>query len=97
MARRKFKLRQLSIFCFPDDINMYWVLFKEIVDKLHSEGFNSIDENWWRSRYYDTIICPNHTRNKKGFLFEEQASKAWKFIWNENYTYITQKAIKNNI
>lgn len=87
---RKKVFYQLNIFDFPTDIEIFWSEFKPEVEKLKKKGFNSICETWWRSRYYESVICSNHSRNKNGFNYEKEAEKAWKFIWNEKHIYLTK-------
>lgn len=84
MASRKHKPVQLDLFTTPsvDFENQVWEHFEKEVQKLHNDGFKSRCQTWWRSRFYETIICPNHQRNKKGFEFEQKAAQCWKFIWD---------------
>lgn len=85
---RKPKPKQLTIFdqinhhiadSFADEI---WAEFEPTVIALIKElGIKSC-EAWWRSRYWETIICPKHARNKKGYEFEKVANSCWGEILN---------------
>jgi len=82
--QRKKKSVQLDLFKVPEiGFEQYiWNQFEKEVNQLHADGFYSIDETWWRSRFYETISYPNHKRNKKGFDFEQKANQCWIFLWN---------------
>lgn len=64
----------------------FWIEFQPVVRAMAKQGLRSICHDWWRSRYYESVICPNHAANKKGFEYQQQATNAWKFIWN-NYRH----------
>lgn len=83
---KKRKKYQLNLF---DSIEIsfeetVWKEFKIIVEKLKKSGFKSISEDWWRSRYYENLVCPGHSKNKKGFQYQNKVNKTWFFIW-ENH------------
>lgn len=82
---------QLSIFDVITEFNEdhFWNEFKVVVNKLKKDGFRSIDECWWRSRYYDHVECPNSAQNKNGFEYQNAAAINWKFIWNKHKIEIT--------
>lgn len=67
----------------------FFEIFKTKIDKLKNEGFSSLDIDWWRSRYYETVICPGHQRHNKGFEHEQLAHKAWTYIWKNYRSYMT--------
>lgn len=94
MKRLKYYEKDLQLTIFEPEQSfedMIWDEFKKEVDTLHKKGFKSLCFEWWRSRFYETIVCPGHSRNKKGFEFEHKANKAWKFIWNRYKKYMTVK------
>ncbi len=92
--RVKYYAKDIQLTIFEPNQNfedVIWNEFKSKVDELHQKGFRSICYEWWRSRYYETIICPNHSKNKKGFEFEQKASNIWKFIWSSYKSYMCKK------
>lgn len=87
------KIKQLSLFDVVEISveNEFWEIFKKIVEKLKKEGCRSIDETWWRSRYYEYVACPGHSPNKKGFEYQDKAFKSWKFIWTNHQLEIIKR------
>ena len=81
------KPRQLTIFdqitfqiqdCYSDGL---WAEFEPKVDKLIEQFGKKKCPIWWRSRYHEEIICPKHSRNKRGYEFEKIATKCWEEIF----------------
>lgn len=87
----KKKIIQLTIFqtVTTSDEVLFWKQFKVVVDKLKQQGFRSICQNWWRSRYSEYIEVPGNSPNKNGYEYQKRAALAWLHIWNKHKLEIT--------
>ena len=88
----KRKLKQLNLFDIVDvsTEENFWNEFKKVVEKLKKQGFKSIDESWWRSRYFDEVVKPKSNYTNGEWERVQEATKSWKFIWNNNKNLITK-------